>query len=272
MKSECSAKASGLRSLIWTLAPVLLVLGVWEIAAQAVWLLRGVAFPTPWQTGVRVLELLQGDPLSRQGIYTHLLASLRRWLAGFAMAAAAGLTYGLLAGRSLSFERATARIPQLLLLVPGLAWIPVAILLFGIGERATVFMIAMAAFAPVAISASSGIRSVDIRFVRAAQMLGAGRGDLFFRVLLPAALPALLSGLRIGLGTGWRVLVAAEMVVGAGTGLGYAIIQSRWTLDYASSFACIVLICAIGLLFEMLLFRTLEKRTLARWRPLADKP
>ncbi len=272
MKLVLPWNALGARKLLWTLAPVVLVLGVWEVAARTVLLLRGVDFPAPWQTGVRLLELLQGDPLSRQVIYAHVLASLQRWLSGFAIAAVAGLAYGLLSGRSRIFAQATARIPQLLLLVPGLAWIPVAILLFGIGERATVFMIAVASFAPVAISASSGVRNVDVRFVRAAQMLGAGRGCLFFRVLLPAALPALLSGLRIGLGTGWRVLVAAEMVVGSGTGLGYAIIQSRWSLDYASSFACIVLICAVGVFFDTLLFRTLEKRTLARWKPPTEMP
>lgn len=176
-----------------------------------------------------------------------------------------GIGYGLLAGRLRGVEKATAGIPQLLLLVPGLAWIPVAILLFGIGETATVFMIAIAAVAPVAINVLSGIKTVDIQLVRAARMMGARRHILFFHVLIPAALPSLISGLRIGLGTGWRVLVAAEMVVGTGSGLGYAIIQARWTLDYPASFACIAVICAIGLLVERGLLGPLERRTRSRW-------
>ena len=93
---------------------------------------------------------------------------------------------------------------------------------------------------------------------------------LFFRLLIPAALPSLTSGLRVGLGTGWRVLVAAEMIVGTGTGLGFSIIQSRWTLDYTSSFACILVICSIGLLFEQVFLKQLEKRTIERWTLLSE--
>lgn len=189
---------------------------------------------------------------------------------GFSIAVTLGIGYGVVAGRVQWIEKATARIPQLMLLVPGLAWIPVAILLFGIGETATLFMIAISAFAPVAINVLGGIKNIDIHLIRAAQMMGAGKNALFFRVLIPAALPALISGLRIGLGTGWRVLVAAEMVVGTGTGLGYSIIQARWTLDYASSFACIAMICMIGLLTEHVFLRQIEKRTIMRWTPTTE--
>ena len=97
-------------------------------------------------------------------------------------------------------------------------------------------------------------------------MLGARGTTLVSRVLLPGALPHILSGLRVGLGNGWRVLLAAEMVVGTGTGLGYSIIQSRWTLDYISAFACLVVIMSIGLGFERVVFATLERWTIERWR------
>ncbi|WP_218188139.1 ABC transporter permease [Desulfosarcina cetonica] len=245
--------------------PLLIVLTIWELAARWVLALRGVAFPTPWTTFVRLGALVGGDTLSGHPLGVHILNSLRRWIMGFSIAATLGIGYGLLAGRLRGVEKATAGIPQLLLLVPGLAWIPVAILLFGIGETATVFMIAIAAVAPVAINVLSGIKTVDIQLVRAARMMGARRHILFFHVLIPAALPSLISGLRIGLGTGWRVLVAAEMVVGTGSGLGYAIIQARWTLDYPASFACIAVICAIGLLVERGLLGPLERRTRSRW-------
>jgi len=256
---------------VQAIAPVLIVLAVWQAVALTIFYARGVAFPTPWQTLLKLWSLLGGDLLSSHSLYVHILSSLRRWLAGFAIAASLGIAYGLVAGRVRAFEKATAGIPQLLLLVPGLAWIPVAILLFGIGEPATIFMIAVSAFAPIAINVLAGIKSIDITLIRAARMLGAGKNALFFRVLIPAALPSLLSGLRIGLGTGWRVLVAAEMIVGTGTGLGYSIIQARWTLDYAASFACIAVICAIGLILEQLVLKPLERRTLERWTLIAEK-
>ena len=250
--------------------PVAVVLGTWAIVAEIVIFLKGVDFPTPWQTAIRLGQLLAGETLSNHSLAVHLASSLRRWLMGFSIAVTLGIAYGVAAGRVRWIEKATAGVPQLMLLVPGLAWIPVAILLFGIGETATLFMIAISAFAPVAINVLGGIKNIDIHLIRAAQMMGAGNNALFFRVLIPAALPALISGLRIGLGTGWRVLVAAEMVVGTGTGLGYSIIQARWTLDYASSFACIAMICMIGLLTEHVFLRQIEKQTIMRWTPTTE--
>ena len=247
------------------MAPPVIVLLIWQFAAEMVLLYRGVAFPTPWQTVIRLGTLFGGARLSNYSLLVHIGASLQRWLVGFGIAASLGIGFGLIAGRVRAFEKATAGIPQMLLLIPGLAWIPVTILLFGIGESATIFMISVSAFAPIAINVLAGIKNIDIHLIRAAKMMGAGENALFFRVLIPAALPSVLSGLRIGLGTGWRVLVAAEMIVGTGTGLGYSIIQARWTLDYASSFACIVVICGIGLLFEQVCFKQLERRTIERW-------
>ncbi len=252
-------------SIFYKLLPVFLVLILWEITAVSVHQFRGVEFPDPFQTLQKVFQLLMGRELSGHNLYEHISSSLKRWLIGFGIAVGCGLSFGMLASWSRWFEKITAGIPQFLLLIPGLAWIPVAILIFGIGEAATVAMISISAFAPIAISVISGIKGVDINYIRAAEMMGTGRAELFFKVLLPASLPSMLSGLRIGLGTGWRVLVAAEMVVGTGTGLGYSIIQSRWTLDYSSSFACIVIIVAVGLFFEKVLLRALEKRTVDLW-------
>lgn len=254
-----------------TLLPFIIILLVWEAVSLLVFSLRGVVFPSPFQTAVRLWELLNGDRLSDTSIYVHIVSSLKRWLAGFGIAAFLGTAYGLIAGRVVWVEKATARIPQLLLGIPGLAWIPVAILLFGIGETATIFMIVVSAFSPVAINVLSGIKNIDIHLIHAARMMGAGRNALFFKVLIPAALPSILSGLRIGLGTGWRVLVAAEMIVGSGTGLGYSIIQARWTFDYTASFACILVICIIGVLFEQVFLKQLEKKTVMQWTLVSEK-
>ncbi len=252
--------------------PVFLVLLVWTAIALSVQALRGVAMPTPWQTTARMITLLEGSPIAGHSLYCHIRESMLRWLAGFSIAAASGLVFGLLAGSLPRFSQATAGIPQLLLMIPGLAWIPVAILLFGIGEAATIFMIAMASFAPLAVNVRDGLQGVDGALLRAARMMGASRCTLFFQVLLPAALPACITGLRISLGTGWRVLVAAEMVVGTGTGLGYAIIEARWSLDYTAAFVCIALICLIGITVERLILYGLEQKTIARWHLSPDTP
>ncbi len=253
-------------NLAFTAGTVLLGGILWQIVAVIVSSARGVDFPTPVMTAGHLARLLTGEDLVDQSIYRHIEDSLRRWVTGFSLAAACGLAFGLAAGREGVFRRLTLPLVHCLQLVPGLAWIPVALLLFGISEKTTVFMIAVTAFPPVAINVLAGVKEVDATYLRAARMLGARGTTLVFRVLLPGALPHILSGLRVGLGNGWRVLLAAEMVVGTGTGLGYSIIQSRWTLDYISAFACLAVIMFIGLAVERLVFANLERWTIERWR------
>lgn len=246
-------------------SPFILVLLLWATVAWLVSRARGVPFPMPWEAIGALLRLLGGAPLLDHTVYTHLGHSLLRWAIGFGIAVVAGISIGLAAGWWRPLEALLMPCVHMLQLIPGLAWIPVALLLFGVGESATVFMIAMTAFAPIAINVQAGVKRVDEVLLRAARMMGARGWELFLRVLIPGALPYILSGLRVGLGNGWRVLVAGEMVVGAGTGLGYAIIQARWTLDYTSAFACVLLICLVGLVLERLVFLPLEKRTIERW-------
>jgi len=253
------------RTPLKNLIPVFIIILLWQVTAMLVTGIRGVPFPGPRETIVKLGALIGGQPLSDHTLYRHVVDSLARWLMGFGIAALSGIAYGLVAGWVRRVEDATYPILHLLQLIPGLAWIPVAILIFGIGEAATIFMIAVTAFTPVAINVLTGVKQLDTTFVRAARMMGAGRGAMFVQVLLPGSLPAILSGLRIGLGNGWRVLVAAEMIVGTGTGLGYSIIQARWTLDYTAAFACVGVICIIGLLIEQFIFNPLEKRTVQRW-------
>jgi len=261
-----TSSSSRARRRIYLLGALALGAIAWHLLAVAVAHLRGVSFPTPLETLSRLLELLRGRLLLDHSLVRHLADSLVRWCIGFAFASTAGIGYGLLAGGGGARKGLTYPLVQGLQLIPGLAWIPVALLLFGIDERTTVFIIAMTVFPPVAMNVLAGVESVDATYLRAARMLGAKGWTLTGRVLLPGALPYILSGLRIGLGNGWRVLLAAEMVVGSGTGLGYSIIQARWTLDYPAAFACLLVILAVGLTTEHLVFAPLERWTIARWR------
>lgn len=259
------------RRIFTYLLPLLIVIGVWQLVAWVALHIKGVPFPTPLMTVLKLASLAGGHELTDHSLYRHVADSLIRWFLGFGIAAVAGVSYGLVAGWSRPVESATYRILHILQLVPGLAWIPVAILVFGIGETATIFMIAVTAFTPIALNVHAGVKQLDATLVRAALMMGADRATMLTRVLLPGALPEIISGLRIGLGNGWRVLVAAEMIVGTGTGLGYSIIQARWTLDYPAAFACLGVICVIGLIFEQLIFNPLERHTVARWALSRDE-
>lgn len=262
---DFASKPRRLGSFYYGVAALLLILLGWQTVAWSVDWLRGVTFPTPLETAGKLMQLLAGEQFLGHSIYLHILSSMQRWLSGFSLAVVSGALVGMAAGRWQMLERLIMPMVQVLQLIPGLAWIPVAILLFGIGDGATLFMIAVTAFAPIAINVAGGVKRVDGMYIRAARMLGLNNRMLFRSVLLPGALPHILSGLRVGLGSSWRVLVAAEMVVGRGTGLGYAIIQSRWTLDFAKAFVCIAIICGIGLIVERVIFIPLEKRTVELW-------
>lgn len=253
------------KQIVSRITPLLLILAVWQALAIGVWVFRSVSFPTPYATLGHLAEVFLGEKMMDHSVYRHIFDSLSRWIYGFFVASAAGLLFGLAAGWWRTLDQLTSPVIQVLQLIPGLAWIPVALLLFGVGENATRFMIGVSAFTPIAINGTAGVKQVDVHYIRAAQMLGARGKTLFLRVLLPGALPQILSGMRTGLGNSWRVVVAAEMVVGTGSGLGFAIVQSRWNMDYTSAFACIVIIAMIGLMVEHVVLRPIETRTFRRW-------
>lgn len=265
----CSAKCwcgdENLSRLIWGVAAFLFGIGLWQVVADVVTVTRGVPFPTPLSCLLTLRRLLGGGIFLEHSIYHHLQVSLVRWVEGFGLGLGAGLAYALVAGCWPPLRLVSMPTVEVLQVIPGLAWIPVAILLFGLNHSATVAMIAVTAFPAVAIAGVMGVRSVDVRYVRAGRMCGAHPLALFGTVFLPGALPHLLSGLRIALGAAWRVLVAAEMIVGSGDGLGYAIIQSRWTMDYVSAFVCIGIIALLGLGLERLVLTPLERHTVRRW-------
>ena len=243
---------------------VMLLFAIWFITAEVVTSIKGVVFPRPVDTLYRLGELLGGQILYGESIYAHVAASLYRWAIGYALAVGAGILIGIALGISRRGHDVGIIPVYLIQMIPGLAWVPIAMLIFGLGDVATIFMILMTALPPIAISTSSGIRGVQPNMIKAAEMTGASRPRIFFRILLPASSISVINGLRIGLANGWRVLIAAEMVVGVALGLGYSIFQSRWSLDFEAAFVCIVIICIIGLIIEKVFFITLEDRMRSR--------
>lgn len=245
--------------------PLVIGLAFWAGLALLVRETRGVPFPGPGETGLRLLRLLMGQELLNHSIYTHVGASLARWIMGFVAGSLLAVVVAMLVGMSRMVGHIVMPLVNVLQLVPGLAWIPLAILLFGLGNQATIFMIIVTALPPVVLNMVAGIRGVSEQHLRVARMAGAGPADVFLRVLLPGSVAHLMSGLRVALGNSWRVVVAAEMIVGTGTGLGFSIIQSRWTLDYTSAFVCILFISLVGLFVEYVLFARIEAATVKRW-------
>lgn len=246
--------------------PVALFIFVWYGVGLFLREIRGAPFPLPGETACGMLRMLaERELLLNHTIFAHVAASFQRWLGGYVIGVGGGLGIGLLITLFPAAGAAVMPLVSLVHLVPGLAWIPVAILAAGIGNSTAIMLIALTAFPPVAISLANGIQAVPGEFIMVSLMCGDGRWRRFFRVQLPAALPHLVTGLRLALANSWRVVVAAEMVIGTGLGLGYSIIQSRWTLDYVSAFICIGFIVAMGLLVDRGLFGLIERLTLWKW-------
>ena len=248
------------RDLGNALIGVAVIVAAWWLTAEAMIHLRGAAFPTPPEAFVALWEALLGAELNNATVYAHTQSSLSRWGAGYLIALAFGLVAGMAFGTAPRLHDAGMVAVYILQMVPGLAWIPIAMLIFGLGEAATVFIIAMTAIPPIVINTAGGIREVPTVFTRVAQMSGREDSSVFLHVLLPAASLSIINGMRIGLANGWRVLIAAEMVVGVALGLGFSIYQSRYSLDFTAAFVAIMVICVIGLTIEKLLFVKMENK------------
>lgn len=157
----------------------------------------------------------------------HILASLRRIFLGFLLAAILGVPLGVAMGIFRNIRLQFKPLIELLRPIPPFAWLPLALLWFGIGDSESIFLIVIAAIFPIILNTLEGIEKIDIRLVHAAQSLGCQRKrELLLKILLPACLPAIFLGLKVGLGFSWMVLVGAEMI-GSISGLGYLILDSR---------------------------------------------
>ena len=248
------------KKAIQSFAALLFGLGIWQATALLIQSMRGVPFPAPADCLSGLARMLGGAIFLNHTIYHHILASCLRWGQGFITAFTMGIVYAFVVTCRPALKAISMPTVEVLQLIPGLAWVPVAILLLGLNPAASVVIIVLTTFPIVAVAGVMGFGCVEAPYIHAGRMCGYGLFGLFRTVYLPYALPHLLSGTRIAIGSSWRVLVAAEMVVGSGNGLGYAIIQSRWTMDYVSAFVCIGIIAAIGLILERLLLLPLERR------------
>jgi NitT/TauT family transport system permease protein len=228
-----------------------------------------------WDLGVRLsgsdlfpgpLQVLAGiAELARKGVLLkYVVASLFRVTMGFGAAVVVGVPLGLLMGWFQPLHLALNPVIQVLRPISPIAWIPVAILWFGVDDRSPIFLIFLASVFPITVSAAAAVQGIQPNYIRAARNFGVGRWELFRRVIFPATLPQVITGLRIALGVAWLVVVAAEMIA-VNSGLGFLIIDARNAgKRYDLVVAGMLLIGLIGLLLDQLV-RRLETSDEVRW-------
>ncbi len=235
------------------LVPALLVLA-W-FCASAGGALPAYKLPSPQRLALVLFDFATGSlgitPYSGQ-LYSSLLPSLRRVLGGFLLAAAPGMALGFLTGRVRVLRRLFDPMLHALRAVPGIGWLPVAIVWFGVGEANTLFLISLAAFFPIYVNTAHGAREVPELLMRAGRMTGAQGFTLFRTVILPAAFPACAVGLRLGLGVAWAYLVLGE-VTGVNRGLGAVMSDGRMLGHVDIVLAALFVVAVCGKITDMLL-------------------
>lgn len=199
----------------------------------------------------------------------HAVETLYRLAAGFAVAALAGVAIGIAMGRSRRAEDLLLPLVSIGAPVPGLAYAPLFLLWFGLGDTGSIVLVAFVAAFPVIQNTWTGVKAVKEIWVRAAQTMGAQGRRLFRYVILPGALPYILTGMRLGLAQAWRILVAVEMLAAVEWGLGWLIFGAREFLNTDAMLAGIAVIGAIGLALEKFVFRPIERYTVVRWGMMA---
>lgn len=210
--------------------------------------------PSPLLTAQSFIELVVNGEL-----FIHIGASLGRVISAWALSALVAIPLGLAMGRWGWFERVVDPVIELFRPISPLAWIPLAILWFGIGETGKIFIIFIATFFPILLNTVSGVKSVDPVLIRAGQVLGCNDDrSLFIKVILPAAMPTIVVGLRISFGTGWAAIIAAELVA-AQIGLGYLIADGMEILRSDLVLVGMVTIGVLGVLIDAV-FRLLNNR------------
>jgi sulfonate transport system permease protein len=247
------------RSRQWLriLSPLSLLL-LWQLASSSGWV-SSHTLASPAQVAASLWTLISDGTLQQ-----HLLVSLGRVVKGMTLAILIGSSLALLSGLSRFGEFAIDAPMQMLRTLPVLALIPFFIIWFGIGEVPKVALVAVAATFPIYLTLYAGIRGVDVKLVELAKVIGLSRGALIRHVILPAALPTALVGLRYALGVSWLILVAAEQV-NASSGIGYLMNDARDFMRTDVMVVGLLIYAVLGLIVDILV-RWLERRLLV-WRP-----
>jgi NitT/TauT family transport system permease protein len=245
------------RQVLPSVAVLALLVAAWWVAVVAT---QSAIFPAPWQVVSGTVELIRDGTL-----WEHIGASLFRVGTGFLLAVVVAVPLGLWMGWVRGAFTTLNPIFQMLRPISPIAWIPIAILWFGVGNASPIYLIFISSVFPMIVQTTVGVHTIERRYLRAAQNFGGSRYRLFRQVVIPAVLPQIIVGMRIGLGVAWLVVVAAEMIA-LRSGLGYLIIDARNAGNrYDLVIAGMVIIGLIGLLLDGVM-RLLEGLKWVRWR------
>jgi len=248
-----AAVTDNVRAALWFALSFVAIVAVWQWYAQSG--LASKLLPAPSAVALNFFDAVR-DPFydhgqNDKGIGLHLLASLGRVAAGFGIAVVIGIPLGILIGLSPVAAKALDPYVQVLRPVSPLAWLPIGLALLKSSASTALFVIAISSLWPILLNTIFGVRAINPLYLSVARTLGTSRWETLRRIVLPAAAPAIVGGLRIGIGIAWLVIIAAEMLMG-GTGIGYFVWNEWNNLDVSSIITAILVIGVVGLALDRL--------------------
>ena len=247
------------RTPVRTAIPFVVMLGLWELVAR-LHIFPERLFPNLEDVAETFIQL------TAEGILPHhVIETVLRLVAGFALATLAGIGIGVMMGRSRRAEDIFLPLVSILAPIPGIAYAPLFLLWFGLGDLPTILLVGFVSAFPIIFNTWTGVKAVKEIWVRAAHSMGADDRRLFRKVILPGALPYMFTGLRLGLAQAWRILVGVEILAAVPWGLGWMIFGAREFLNTDVMLAGIVAIGIIGFILEKFVFERLERYTVVRW-------
>ena len=262
--SNGSGRWRRLADQIWPRAAAIgaVLLLWWAVSASGLFI---VAVLPPPGEALRAFAdtFAQDSPPNRESLVQATQASVIRLIVGLGIGVLIGTIFGLAMAASTAIQRSLGSLMSGLQALPSISWLPLAIIWFGLNERAILFVVIIASIPAVAIAAASAIRLVPPLLVRAGRTLGAKRGTLYARVVLPAAVPAYVAGLQSAWALGWRALMAGELISTGGRGLGHLLDANRQLTSTSNIFAVMLMIIIVGMAVESL-FGIVDRRVRSR--------
>ncbi len=251
--------ADRIRSLRRGALSLIAVATLYEMVARSGYFAPALMPPLGAVAQTLLASILDGSMLH------HAAATLYRVVVGFGFAVAVGLPLGVAMGRFRPVEQFVLPLSSALMPIPSLAWVPVFILWFGLGNTVTILIVFYAALFPMLLNTWSGVRSVNPIWLRAAGAMGANERAMFWKVIIPGASPFIITGLRQSFLRSWIAVIGAEMLAGSDWGLGWVIFDAKEFLNTDVMLASLIVIGFIGFVTERLVFGSIERATIYRW-------
>lgn len=253
---EVFKKGFPLRVIAFKLITLYGVLGIWQLASM--YYNSNLLLPTPLKTAEALVFAIQDIPTLK-----NLLLTLKRLVTGLGIALLIGLTLGFTMGKSKTILKLFDPVVSSVRQVPMMAWVPLTIVWFGLGDGPTHFLIAMVGVFPILLNTIAGVQSVPKNYYHAAQSMGAGPLSLFVRVTFPASLPNIMTGVRIAMGAGWMSVICAEFIA-TSAGFGFSMVQAQTMMETPLLIALMIIGGCIGYSMDLIIRRV--ERRITRWR------